>query len=298
MRIGKQITDEHIVFVCDDKDIKSTKMFKKKFSLIYNFSKELTPSIKQYEINIKTQYARLMHNLINYNSHFIQEIYSIIPQEEISNKRDKILDLFKSKIRNNENIVSKSMLRMLKNANFIKSEISIFNKLYSKNIQLNKHQHKIHKVLLLVLNSFWMDFNNNGNFLNIEDCAQDLKFDYESVSSALVHLVENTLKYIAPKTELNVSFIHKNHYLILILDMVSTIINDDEIDKIFQEGYSGEIPRIHGLQGKGIGLYMVKRLLKLNGAKIEVDANCNNSEPFIYNEIPYQNNKFKIYFKK
>ena len=297
-RIGKIFDDKVIIFLCDEKYVNSSKMFKKELLLLNNFSGELRNFLNSAGKDMSKQVFRLLHNLVTYNAHILQDIYSIIPQEELSKRGKEVVNAINTELLKGDINNSVSILRILKNANLMKSEFTIFKKLYEPESSINIMEHEIHKVVLLVFNSFWYDLLQNGNFINIEKCNIKIPFDYESVSAAFAHIIDNTCKYIAPNTELNVKFSNTADKLILSFEMISAKINDDEVEKIFFDGYSGEIPRIHDLQGKGVGLYMVKRLLALNEAEIKVKANPERVDPFVYNNIPYQNNIFQIIFKK
>jgi K+-sensing histidine kinase KdpD len=290
--------DNVIIFLCDGKFVNSTKMFKKELSLLIDFSSEIHDFIHSASKDISKQFFRLLHNLITYNAHILQDIYSIIPQEELPKKGKEIVNAINNELKSGKSSNAVSILRILKNANLMKSEFSIFKKLYDPEPSLNIMEHEIHKVVFLVFNSFWYDMIQKGNVINIQNCNARIQFDYESVTAALAHIIDNTCKYIAPNTALNVNFLNAPTELTLSFDMMSTKINNDEVEKIFMEGYSGETPKIHDLQGKGVGLYMVKRLLSLNKADIKVQANPYNKAPFVLNGITYQNNIFQIVFKK
>ena len=297
-RIGKIINDKTVIFLCNSKFVKSSKMFKKEMSLINDFSDEINSFIHSASKDISTQIFRLLHNLITYNAHILQDIYSIIPQEELSKRGKEIVRSINNELSNGNIKNAVSILRILKNANMMKSEFSIFNKLYEQEPSINIMEHEVHKVVLLVFNSFWYDLLQNGNYINIQPFTEKVPFDYESISAALAHIIDNTCKYIAPKTELNIKFHSTADHLVLSFEMISTVIKDSEVEKIFMEGYSGETPQQHDLHGKGVGLYMVKRLLSLNKATIYLKNNTTNSPPFLYNSIPYQNNTFQIKFRK
>lgn len=297
-RIGKIFNGNVVIFLCDEKFIDSTKMFKKELALLVDFSNEIHNFIHSASKDINKQIFRLLHNLITYNAHILQDIYSIIPQDELSKNGKEIVNAINTELKSGKINNAVSVLRILKNANLMKSEFSIFKKLYEPEPTLNIMDHEIHKVVFLVFNSFWYDLIQNGNYIRIQNCTTSIPFDYESVTAALAHIIDNTCKYIAPNTELNVNFSNTPTELTLSFDMMSTKINSNEIEKIFMDGYSGETPKMHDLQGKGVGLYMVKRLLALNKAEIKVQANPFGKAPFELNGISYQNNIFQIIFKK
>lgn len=297
-RIGKIFKDELIIFLCDGEHSNSTRMFKKQLDLLVSFSGDINSFISEAGQGMTKQVFRLLHNLVTYNAHILQDVYSIIPQDDLSKSGKEIVNSINKVLVNGEIQNSVSILRILKNANMMKSEFSIFNKLYDPDPNLNIIEHQIHKVITLVFNSFWYDLVQNGNFLNIESSNMKIPFDYESVSAALAHIVDNTCKYIAPKTNLNVIFSESNIENIISFEMISMKIDDDEIDKIFFEGYSGRTPVENQLNGKGVGLYMVKRLLTLNDASIEINIKSNGREAFEHNGVEYQQNTFDIKFRK
>lgn len=297
-RIGKTINDNIVIFLCNEKYVKSSKLFRKELGLLKEFSLNLE-SLKAHAFkDINSQIFRLLHNLITYNAHILQDIYSIIPQDELSKKGKEIVKAIETVLTKGDTKNAVSVLRILKNANLMKAEFSIFKKLYEPNPIINTMNHEIHKVVLLVFNSFWYDLIQNGNYINIQNCNESIPVDYESVAAALAHVIDNTTKYIMPNTELNINFTSSQHNLILSFDMMSLEIKPDEIDKVFEDGYSGEVPRKHELNGKGVGLYMVKRLLTLNNAEIDISANHKRISPVSLNGLPYQNNIIRVTFNK
>jgi len=242
---------------------------------------------------------RLTHNLMSYNAHILQELYSIVPQEELSKGGTKQVDQFKKSIHGNEKKIAISLLRVLKNASMSKAEFSIFEKLFDGSVDLDIQNHSIHKIILLVFNSFWLELAVDKRVrINISNCTQMLEFDYESISAALAHIIDNATKYIASDTELSVSFSKESDNKFSVsFNMVSVQIKQDEMVQIFNEGYSGENAKRAGLEGKGIGLYIVRKLLSMNDASILIEAIDPNDQAFVLNGTPYQRNRIKILFR-
>jgi len=260
-RIGKIVSGNFIIFLCDEKHIKSTKLFKKEIGLLKDFSINLESLQRSVFEDVNNQTYRLLHNLVTYNAHILQDIYSIISQDDLQKKRKEIVKTVNALLTSGSRNNALHILSILKNANLMKSEFSIFTKLYEPNPTMSIINHKIHKVVLLVFNSFWYDLMQNKNYIKIQSCNEAIPIDYESVTAALVHVIDNTTKYIMPNTDLNVNFKNSDSGLILSFDMISLQIKQCEINKVFEEGYSGEVPVEHDLSGRGVGLYMVKRLL-------------------------------------
>ena len=297
-RTGKIRDDECLIFLCKKNNLKSSKVFKKELTLLKNFFYQIESYKLEIIKDVNSHIARLLHNITTYNAHIIQDIYSIIPQDKMSMRGKDIINAIREELQKNDVNNSISILRILKHANFLKSEFSIFNKLYESYPSLNLMEHEIHKVILLVFNAFWYDLLKNNNYINIQDCTEKLTFDYESITAAFAHIIDNATKYIAPHSQLKVNFIVNSQSIAVEFAMQSIVIEKDELHKIFEEGYSGKYPTKHNKKGKGIGLYMVRRLLALNEAKIEVVPNYDESTPIYFDEIPYQKNIFRIIFNR
>ena len=100
MRVGSfQNTDGRLFAFSNNPDyLKSSQSFKRTARCILestNYINEI--AAEQREINNRNT-TRLIHNLTSLNAHNIQEIYSLIPQEEISGRTRGHIDFVKEKI--------------------------------------------------------------------------------------------------------------------------------------------------------------------------------------------------------
>lgn len=297
-RTGTISTASGSVFLCFDKETKSSSRFKQALQA-YGDVLEAILDIKndQVEQNV-THLRRLTHNLVSYNAHILQDIYTLVSQEELAGDGKNQLRVLTSAVSKDPSKTAISILRILKNANLSKAEFSIFDKLYEMTPDLEFFRHNIHKVILLVFNSFWQDFIDKGVRINIQPCTNMLFIDYESISAALAHIVDNAAKYIAPGTELGVSFNQTESEFQVEFDMISLGIEPGESQRLFDEGYSGINAQNAQLSGQGIGLYVVDRLLALNNAAATVAAASNSSSSFLLDGLPYQRNVVRITFRE
>jgi len=157
-RVGKKSGIHGTVFLCTDRDIKSTRLFKNQLGAFNSVLSDIVTMGDDLAERKAIHLRRLTHNLISYNAHILQDMYSIVSQDNlVGNGREQVGALSKA-LKSNPNESAISMLRILKNTNLSKSEFSIFEKLYDSNPSLEIYAHKIHKVLVLVFNSFMYDF--------------------------------------------------------------------------------------------------------------------------------------------
>lgn len=258
---------------------------------------EAMSSSYREKVNINT--SRLIHNLTSLNAHNIQEVYSIIPQETLSKSTaSQQLTVVEKIIKNDPKETAMAMLRLAKNNAAMKTEFSVFKKLFDPIPSLEKKSHNVHKVLMNILYLFFPDFTDKQVNIHIT-CPDNVTafFDYESIHVAFYHLIENAVKYVLPNSKVSIDINPTyDNWVIIEISMTSLVIEKDEVEKIFQEGYSGTVAIQTIKSGSGIGMSRVKDILKLNGAKISVVPNFASKK--LYIGIPYQENVFKIHLNK
>lgn len=273
--------------------IKSSKSFSTYISVLSDSTQNLVKNKCEIEEVFQKQINILVHNLISLNAHNLQEIYNIIPQEKVVESIGNQIEYVKSTIRANPDKTAKAFLKFMKNNIAMKSEFSVFAKLYDENPNLSIRQHNIHRVLMNILYSFFPDFTDKHVHVTVAKSLSKGYFDYESIYVAFFHLIENATKYIEEYSKFKIYFNESIDEVDVIFDMISLKIKETEKEQIFVEGYSGEFAIKEEKQGKGIGMSRVKKILELNNAKINLDIkNDGASKP------EYQNNIFTIKIKK
>ena len=285
------------VFLCtsNSDEINSSRIFREKIDLYYNFIK----CFNDYKIEIQESFnintKRLLHNLISLNAHNMQELFSIVPQEELTGNIRSQLEIIKKYILNDPDEAASAILRVAKNNVSIKNEFSGFKKLYEKNPKIIKKHHNARKVVLNVLHVFFQDFADKTVNVRVKESEHKVFIDYESFHVALYHLIDNATKYTMPGSIFTIDFIEKKDYFKIVFDMLSLKIHESEYDKIYMDGYSGFSPQISGKKGDGLGMGIVKSVLTLNSAYIELKVNGNE---VTYNGCEYMNNSFEISFER
>jgi light-regulated signal transduction histidine kinase (bacteriophytochrome) len=296
LRQGKLTSQNGSFFLCDEKTFaKTTNLFKEKLGILVN----TTPAIKKLygEVQSKGQerYEKIVHNLKTLNAQSIQEQYSFISQEQLADNYQNQLALVVDEIKKNPEKAAIAFIRLTKNNANIKTEFAAHEKLSVENPVLSKSKHSIRKVILNVYHSFDLDFKDKDITVLIPDFEKKLIFDYETMRLALYHLFGNASKYIKRNTTLKIDGNEIEQRFLVTFDMDSIHIEQDEIDKIFEDGYSGvKVKATTNRKGTGLGMGLIKKALHLNDATIKVVAG-NNIEA--KKKVDYSNNKFIISFK-
>nr|DAY94798.1 MAG TPA: HATPase [Caudoviricetes sp.] len=294
-RIAYHKNEHGELFACS-RNAKTTKLFKDEVnSTVYCLKSliALSGEVRQYTMaETSNRVNRIIHNLKSINAHAMQELYALVPQEQLIKNVRENSKIVESAIKKDVRQAALTFFRMAKFNLSIKAEFSIYEKLLQggEKLKLEKRNHNIRDVIMIVLYMFFNDFNEKDVYIDIEEYYEKVYVDFESVQVAIYHIIENAAKYIAPKTNANITFKIEKHTQYIIFAMTSLYINQDEEFEIFNEGYSGIVAKQLKKAGKGIGMYRAKRLIELNNGTLTVEA----GEAIKINGIDYANNKFII----
>lgn len=271
-RRSKQISPAGTVFLCtDDTDlVASNRLFKRQIyfysEMIRSFQEVRDETIKK--LNVENR--RLVHNLTTLNTHILQEIYDITPQERLTGNPQAQIQAIRDSILHDPERAASGTLRILKNAVAARTEMQIVRRLQPTEVQapLSPRSHNLHKVVTNSLITFFQDSQERGLEWQMGSFSKKITFDYETVSVALYRLFENAIKYCKPNSVIQISFASAVHGVKLILEMTSLWIDVEERMEIFEEGKSGRMAVKSSLNGDGLGLFCVREMLLLNGAEI------------------------------
>lgn len=289
-RQGKITNNKGTTFLCDQ--TKTTKLFRDKLEgLSYAYhdliilKSTIESETKQIELK---RLNRLVHNLTSINAHNIQELYDLVPQDILSTNYKIQLDFLQKEIRRDPKKAALMFIRIAKHNIHMKSEFSIYKKLDRNDAVLELSSHPIKKVILNILHTFFVDFTSNEIYVSVAEYNGRVKIDYESIQVALYHLIENASKYTMPNSNIEISFSEIGNKVNISFKMRSLHISIDELEKIFEEGYSGKAACNSQLNGDGIGMWQINQMVKLNNG--EVSIKC-GQETLKINGIPYADNE-------
>lgn len=286
------------LYICCFDSSKTNKIFKHQLKAAAFFLEAYANSYKQTVESETKKTRRLKHNLSTYHSKIHQELFKLVPQDKISRSKQNQREMVKNIILKNPDHAVTTFLRVLKNANLIKSEFDVYETLHSPNPNIDPQLHSIHRVITLSLSSFWLDFIDKGISINLDQCNGDFLFDYKSMSSILCHIFDNGTKYIANGTELKISTDADDQYDYILFEMTSLRVKKDELDKIYEDGFSSEYSEKLGFAGTGVGMNVIKSLAAINNLIIDFNANVDPSRSIEKLGVPFDFNILRIGIKK
>lgn len=287
------------VFLCEKiSTIKNRKRFQERYSLLLTnipfFKSLVKEAFKQAADIERERYSQVVHNLKSLNAQSLMIQYSLIPQEE----NDRYRDLFSQVeeiVKNNPREATLTLLKLAKNNAHMKTEFSTHEKLTLENPMLFKQKHLVKSVILNVYHSFDVDFKDRGIRLVISESMSRAYFDYETIRVSLYHIFFNAIKYMKSHSTLNVGITEDENYVHIDFIMDSLHIFPEEVDKIFEDHYSGRIPQLNGLSGKGLGMGLIRKAVLLNNGRFEISPGKSSKK--IEGKL-YSENLFRLILPK
>ena len=298
-RIQKGMAHGTEVFFCEKVvSIKNRKRFQERYSLILSniqFFKTLVKDAVRQAADIERErYSQVVHNLKSLNAQSLMIQYTLIPQEENDSYRD-LFSQVEEIVRENPRGATLTLLKLAKNNSHMKTEFSTHEKLTLDDPMLFKQHHIVKSVILNVYHSFDMDFKDKSIRLVISESFAKAFFDYETIRVSLYHIFFNAIKYMKSHSTLNIGISEDDKYVSVDFIMESLHIFPEEIDKIFDDHYSGRIPSVNGMAGKGLGMGLIRKAVQLNNGRFEIYPGkySKKVEGKLYSE-----NKFRIILPK
>lgn len=298
-RQGKKINSSGAFFLCCQRlEAKTTKLFKEKLEiLIYSM-----PTLKKVKEDIfhktkrteQEKYEKIVHNLRTINAQSIQEQFSLIRQDLLADNYSDQVQFVTDEIKKNPEKAAIVFLRLAKNNAGIKTEFVTHEKLSVENPTLSISNHDIKKVILNVYHAFSLELKSKKVTMDIFQIKKKILFDYDTIRLAFYHLFHNAAKYIKPNSIFKIDFLEIDGVPTVIFKMDSIHIMDNELNRIFDDNYSGVKVKEINSQGGGLGMGLIKKALELNNATIEIIAGKNIEKK---NKFEYSKNEFIMMFK-
>ena len=282
------------LYLCTDEVLKSSRLFREKVRAFSEMAPFVGRAREEATHEVSNDVNRLIHNLITLNAQTIQAVYRVVPQDDFNQKdRESLIRAVAKKLSRSTDQTASLVISLLKNANLEKTEFAVYRKLVEKE-PVNYRSYPIHKVLMLVLNTYWNALRKKELSVRVGECTERVRVDYDTIVASLVHLFDNTSKYALPKSRLDIVFEVTSDSVSLVLDMVSLRIGPNEVQKIFDEGFSGDEPRKIDRQGEGRGLYLVERLLRLSDSALKIERDVSRDKRVTKVGVDFENNVFRL----
>lgn len=231
------------------------------------------PTLESSKAKSEQRSRRLIHNLKSLTAKTTQEIFYLVQQDRMLLSPKQSVNYVEECILQHPQETAQAILEILKHQSAQIAEYSAFDKISGKIGSIKKECHDVHRVLMSVFYLFFGNFLDNKVRVDVEKTNLQAIFDYDSIHACIYYIVENASKYTMRNSSFNVSArLVRNGFIDICFEMESLIINKDEEDKIFDEGYSGQYAVSINKNGDGIGLYLAREMAKLNGGTLNINT--------------------------
>ncbi len=164
-------------------------------------------------------------------------------------------------------------------------KLILFSLIEAEELKLNKRQSEVKKIILEVMNGMKTVLEEKKINLVLDeslDKIPTLSLDQEKFKEVIKCLMENAIKF-NPKNEKNITLSGTFNGLEICLSIRDngTGIPSEEFDKIFQKFYQIEESFTGQVEGAGLGLSLVKRLVEVHGGRVEVESKMGEGSAFI-----------------
>lgn len=113
---------------------------------------------------------------------------------------------------------------------------------------------------------------------------------YDFLEQLPAILIHNAFKFALKNTSVEIEIKNNSDFFEFTVQNVGTYIYPDEYDKIFQTGYRGREAKRVGIEGTGLGLDFVLKILKIHNATIDIVV----GEPTEYSDDLIANVEFTV----
>jgi signal transduction histidine kinase len=133
------------------------------------------------------------------------------------------------------------------------------------------------------LDSYRFEIEQNGFCFEqkIDNNLPPLRVDREAIARSLLNLVNNAVKYSADQKYLGVHLYHRDGRVKLeVVDRGIGIPAKDQ-PKIFEKFYRVGDPLVHNTKGSGLGLALVRHIVRAHGGEVTVESAPGRGSKFI-----------------
>jgi len=132
------------------------------------------------------------------------------------------------------------------------------------------------------LDSYRFQIEQNG-FAFEENISRDIppvNVDREAIARSLLNLVNNALKYSKDQKFIGVSLYRANGSVKLEVRDHGIGIPPSELEKIFEKFYRCGDPLVHNIKGSGLGLSLVRHIVRAHGGDVQVESTPEKGSKF------------------
>lgn len=163
---------------------------------------------------------------------------------------------------------AKEEVRKLEN---LMGTLTNLSRLESDMIRIVPKRSSLKQSLLKAVNSIYMKALEKKIEVVMDEC-EDLEVIHDTkwTVEAFVNILDNAIKYSPAQTEIRIRAEELISYIMITFEDQGMGISKEEYPYIFKRFYRGKEEAVQQIEGSGVGLYLVRRILEEQGGNIKV----------------------------
>jgi two-component system sensor histidine kinase BaeS len=152
--------------------------------------------------------------------------------------------------------------------------LNVLKEIEGEEIALSMEEIPLKDILSSVVKEFELIAENKHLNLSLE-CSEskqcNILGDSDKIKQVIINLLSNAVKFTEKQGEINITLKETDDKVVLRIEDTGIGIKEEDLPYIFERLYRGDKSR-HEIEGTGIGLTIVKNILNLHQARIEVKS--------------------------
>ncbi len=229
---------------------------------------KMAESLEQMEDNRRYFIASVSHELKTPMTIIMGSIEAILDGVVATEDQNEYLQVIFNEVKRLSNVVT---------------SMNNLTKIDSGQMQLEKKKVNINEIIRQVIFNFDKAISNKNieiYGLNNEDIF--VKADNDLIYQVVYNLIENAIKFVNENGYIKIRYQYSSDLLYIGIKNSGMGVDSEDIKHIFDKFYKVDKSRSMDKNGMGLGLYIVKKILKLHGSYVEVESIPNEYIEFFF----------------
>ena len=229
---------------------------------------KMAESLEQMEDNRRYFIASVSHELKTPMTIIMGSIEAILDGVVATEDQNEYLQVIFNEVKRLSNVVT---------------SMNNLTKIDSGQMQLEKKKVNINEIIRQVIFNFDKAISNKNieiYGLNNEDIF--VKADNDLIYQVVYNLIENAIKFVNENGYIKIRYQYSSDLLYIGIKNSGMGVDSEDIKHIFDKFYKVDKSRSMDKNGMGLGLYIVKKILKLHGSDVEVESIPNEYIEFFF----------------
>ena len=224
----------------------------------------------------KIELANMKSVFVSNVSHELRTPLALIRMYAETLEMDRIKD--DSKRKEYYHIISSEAERL----SHLVNNILNFSRMESGKKTYQMEELDINQIIESVYENYCLKFQESGFTCQLELSEKDPKIngDRESVTSAIINLMDNAIKYSTDNKKIIIRSVQKENSTTVEIKDHGIGIKPEDRKKIFEKFYRVADGLVHNTKGSGLGLTIVYHIMEAHNGTVEVESELNKGSLF------------------